>query len=189
VVLVDSTVWIDFFNGVETPETGWLDRELSEQRLGALDPIVCEVLQGVSSDEEADDVLGELRRPEIFDTGVVVLASGGGTQLSSPALSEANRSITDEGKMEVSIREVDFPPPPLRTIYRLSRFTVESVAMSDAYWVTHRRLEREGKLAHSSETCPERLGGKVVKIWQQETGWKDVTAPQAFGPFGNAATR
>jgi predicted nucleic acid-binding protein len=58
VVIVDSTVWIDFFNGVETPETDWLDRELSEQRLGVLDLIVCEVLQGVSSDEEAEEVLG-----------------------------------------------------------------------------------------------------------------------------------
>jgi hypothetical protein len=97
--------------------------------------------------------------------------------------------ITDEGRIEVSVREVDTPPPPLRAIYRLSRFTVESVAMSDAYWETHRRFEREGKLTHSSETCPERLEGKVVKIWQRETGWKDVTAPQAFAPFGSAATR
>jgi hypothetical protein len=82
------------------------------------------------------------------------------------ARSELNRStgspinypyslvITDEGRIEVSIREVDTPPPPLRAIYRLSRFTVESVAMSDAYWETHRRFEREGKLTHSSETCP-----------------------------------
>jgi predicted nucleic acid-binding protein len=75
VVIVDSTVWIDFFNGVDTPETDWLDRELSEQRLGVLDLIVCEVLQGVSSDQEADEVLEELRRLEIFDTGGVVLAS------------------------------------------------------------------------------------------------------------------
>lgn len=74
-VIVDSTVWIDFFNGVETPETDWLDRELSDQRLGVLDLIVCEVLQGVSSDEEADDVLGDLRRLEIFDTGGVALVS------------------------------------------------------------------------------------------------------------------
>ena len=57
---------------------------------------------------------------------------------------------------------------------------------SGAYWETHRRLEREGKLTHSSETCPERLDGKVVKIWQRETGWKDVNAPQAFAPVVNA---
>jgi len=84
---------------------------------------------------------------------------------------------------------VDIPPPPLRAIYRLSRFTVESVAMSDLYWETHRRLEREGKLTHSSETCPEGLEGKMVKIWQPETGWKDVIAPQAFAPFVNGASR
>jgi hypothetical protein len=97
--------------------------------------------------------------------------------------------VTDQGMIEVSIREVDIPPPQLRAIYRLSRFTVESVAMSDAYWDTHRRLEREGKVTHSSERCPERLEGKVVKIWQQETGWKDVRAPQAFSPHANGGSR
>jgi hypothetical protein len=61
--------------------------------------------------------------------------------------------------------------------------------MSDAYWETHRRFEREGKLTHSSETCPERLEGKMVKIWQPETGWKDVIAPQAFPPLVNATPK
>ena len=74
-VIVGSTVWIDFFNGVETPETEWVDRELSQQRLGVLDLIVCEVLQGVSTDQEAEEVLGELRQLEIFDTAGVALAS------------------------------------------------------------------------------------------------------------------
>jgi predicted nucleic acid-binding protein len=75
VVIVDTTVWVDFFNGAETPETSWLDRQLSEQRLGVLDLIVCEILQGVSDDAEADEVLGELRRLEFFETGGAALAT------------------------------------------------------------------------------------------------------------------
>jgi hypothetical protein len=30
-LLVDSTVWIDYFNGAKTPETDFLDRILGEE--------------------------------------------------------------------------------------------------------------------------------------------------------------
>ncbi len=74
-VIVDTTVWIDFFNGTSTPETEWLDRELTQQRLGLLDLILCEVLQGVSTEEEAADLLRELRAFEIFESTGVDLAT------------------------------------------------------------------------------------------------------------------
>ena len=49
-VVVDTTVWVDYLNGVSTPETEWLEREASRQRLGLLDLMVCEILQGLSTD-------------------------------------------------------------------------------------------------------------------------------------------
>ncbi len=73
-VIVDTTVWVDYLNGVNTPEVEWFDREAERQRLGLLDVIVCEVLQGVSTDADAARVLRGLRRFAIFDTGGVVLA-------------------------------------------------------------------------------------------------------------------
>jgi hypothetical protein len=73
-VIVDTTVWIDYFKGVDTPEAAWLDRHLTEQRLGLLDLMVCEILQGVENDAEANRVLAQLRRFEIFATGGVDLA-------------------------------------------------------------------------------------------------------------------
>jgi len=30
-VIVDTTIWIDYLNGVGTRETDWLDRELDRQ--------------------------------------------------------------------------------------------------------------------------------------------------------------
>jgi predicted nucleic acid-binding protein len=74
VVIIDTTVWVDYLNGVSTPEVEWFDRESERQRLGLLDLTVCEVLQGVSTDAAAARVLRRLRRFEIFDTGGVVLA-------------------------------------------------------------------------------------------------------------------
>ena len=74
-VIVDTTVWVDYLNGVGTPEVEWLDRETSRQRLGLLDLMACEVLQGLSTDQEALSVLRHLRQFEIFETGGVELAT------------------------------------------------------------------------------------------------------------------
>jgi predicted nucleic acid-binding protein len=73
-VIVDTTVWVDYLKGASTPEVEWLDRETSHQRLGLLDLMACEVLQGLSRDEEAVRVLRHLRRFEIFRTGGIELA-------------------------------------------------------------------------------------------------------------------
>ena len=43
-VIVDTTVWIDYLNGISTSQTDWLDTELARQRLGLTDLILCEVL-------------------------------------------------------------------------------------------------------------------------------------------------
>lgn len=45
-VLVDTSVWIDYFNGVPSPETGLLDTMLGVEEIGIGDLILTEVLQG-----------------------------------------------------------------------------------------------------------------------------------------------
>ena len=74
-VIVDTTVWVDYLNGVPTPETDWLDAQAARQRLGLLDLMVCEILQGLPTDRDASRVLPHLRRFEIFETGGVALAA------------------------------------------------------------------------------------------------------------------
>jgi len=71
---VDTTVWIDYFQGVENPETEWLNTELDRQRLGLTDIILCEVLQGVRDDVVAREVERRLLNLEVFDTGGVAVA-------------------------------------------------------------------------------------------------------------------
>ena len=73
-VIVDTTVWIDYFQGVKNPETDWLDGELDRQRLGLTDVILCEVLQGVRDDVVAKEVEQKLLKLDVFDTGGVDLA-------------------------------------------------------------------------------------------------------------------
>ncbi len=73
-VIVDTTVWVDYFNGNATAQTDWLERELNQQRLGLTDLILTEVLQGLHTEREAADTRRELLKFEVFTTGGVVLA-------------------------------------------------------------------------------------------------------------------
>jgi predicted nucleic acid-binding protein len=72
--IVDTTVWIDYLGGRSNPETEWLDRELTEQRFGLTDIILCEILQGIREDVTFRHVQRELFNFEIFPTGGVELA-------------------------------------------------------------------------------------------------------------------
>ena len=73
-VIVDTTVWIDYLQGIRNPETDWLEAELDRQRLGLTDVILCEVLQGVRYEATATTVERQLLKLEVFQTGGVDLA-------------------------------------------------------------------------------------------------------------------
>lgn len=51
-VIVDSSVWIDYFNGNSTAESDFLDRILGVQDIAVGDLILTEVLQGFRSDKD-----------------------------------------------------------------------------------------------------------------------------------------
>ena len=53
-ILVDFSVWIDYFNGTATSQTDFQDRILGEQPILVGDLILAEVLQGFLRDEDFD---------------------------------------------------------------------------------------------------------------------------------------
>ncbi len=73
-VIVDTTVWIDYLGGTANDQTLWLDREVGQQRLGLTDLILCEVLQGIRSDTVCAQVRHDLEKFHVFETGGVELA-------------------------------------------------------------------------------------------------------------------
>lgn len=73
-VVVDTTVWVDYLRGLQNRETDYFDRELGRQRFGLTDLILCEVLQGVSDERAFTRVLRGLRKFEFFQTGGEELA-------------------------------------------------------------------------------------------------------------------
>ncbi|GAA5523408.1 PIN domain nuclease [Aliifodinibius salicampi] len=51
-ILVDTSVWIDYFNGIENKQTESLDQILSEQTVLVGDIILTEILQGFVNEKE-----------------------------------------------------------------------------------------------------------------------------------------
>ena len=51
-LLVDSSVWIDYFNGAVTPQTDHLDNLLGSELVVTGDLILAEVLQGFKQDRD-----------------------------------------------------------------------------------------------------------------------------------------
>lgn len=51
-ILVDSSVWIDYFNGKKTAKTDWLDSALGNKPIITGDLILTEVLQGFQNDND-----------------------------------------------------------------------------------------------------------------------------------------
>ncbi len=62
-ILVDSSVWVDFFRNRSTAQAEWLDKNLGIEGLVVGDLILAEVLRGFKDDrgfEEARRLLGRL---------------------------------------------------------------------------------------------------------------------------------
>lgn len=74
VIIVDTTVWIDYLRGTHTLMLTGLKANLTIERLGLTDLILCEVLQGTITEHQCDVAREELLKLEVFETGTVPLA-------------------------------------------------------------------------------------------------------------------
>ena len=73
-IVVDTSVWIDYFRDNETPQTAWLEIGLERNRLAITDLILCEILQGIREDKQYRETLKTLFQLEIYSSGGVDLA-------------------------------------------------------------------------------------------------------------------
>jgi predicted nucleic acid-binding protein len=69
VILVDSSVWIDYFRGRPTAQTDLLEGLLDSQELAIGDLIFTEVLQGCKLDKEFNEVRRLLARLDLIVLG------------------------------------------------------------------------------------------------------------------------
>jgi predicted nucleic acid-binding protein len=92
-IVVDSTVWIDFLNGRNAPHVRRLRALLGESEIIVGDLMLCEVLQGLESERAARDVEVLLRS---FD-----IVSMAGTEIAVAAA----RNYRELRALDVTIRK------------------------------------------------------------------------------------
>ena len=68
-VLVDSSVWIDYFNGADTWQVERLDRLLGREPIIIGDLILAEVLQGFRSDRDFEPLATHLSLKTVSPAG------------------------------------------------------------------------------------------------------------------------
>ena len=66
-ILVDSSVWIDYFNGQSTKQTDYLDGILGTEPVAIGDLILAEVLQGFRDDADFDTARRLLKELTIYE--------------------------------------------------------------------------------------------------------------------------
>jgi predicted nucleic acid-binding protein len=77
-ILVDSSVWIDFFRDQPTPQAQWLDHRLGVEELVVGDLILAEVLRGFKDDRgfnETRRMLGRLPQISLCGEDLAVQAA------------------------------------------------------------------------------------------------------------------
>ena len=68
-ILVDSSVWIDYFKGTVTTQTEMLDELLGQQPLAIGDLILTEVLQGFDNERDFNDARKMLTSLMVVELG------------------------------------------------------------------------------------------------------------------------
>ncbi len=74
-ILVDSSVWIDYFRGADTAETEALDLLLGREPLAVGDLILTEVLQGFNTAREFESAWGLLTSLTVIEIGGLEVAA------------------------------------------------------------------------------------------------------------------
>ena len=86
--IVDSSVWIDYFHGQNTPQTNLLNAALGQRAIGLGDIILCEVLQGFRDQRDFG-----LARQSLFQFTIYTI---GGTEIAVKS-AENYRSLRRQG--------------------------------------------------------------------------------------------
>ena len=68
-IFVDSSVWVDYFNGTQSAETDYLDSLLGKEPVGLGDVVLLEVLQGFRSDQDYKTAKDLLTALTVFTLG------------------------------------------------------------------------------------------------------------------------
>ena len=118
-ILVDTSVWIDYLNGVVSPQTDLLDSSIIEGTVALGDIIFLEILQGIKNEREFEKTkrsLSTLEQHQLLGTDMVIKCAENFRFLRKKGLTI--RKTTDviiatfciENKMPLLFVDRDFKP-------------------------------------------------------------------------------
>lgn len=88
------------------------------------------------------------------------------------------RVSREQDRIIVRTVEIDGNPLSATAIYEFDQdMRLRSARYDDVYWTWHERLEREGRLTHAREACPERDGPREIRVWA-DAGWQTIAPPR-----------
>lgn len=67
VIIADTSVWVDYFNGKSTPQTDFLDNQLDAGNVAIFDVILMEILQGFRHQKDFDQAKTALETLYCYD--------------------------------------------------------------------------------------------------------------------------
>ncbi len=118
-ILVDSSVWIDYFNGIGSPEADFLDRALDTDAICLGDIILAEVLQGFRKDADfrnARELLTSLPVYHILTPELALISADNYRKLRKRGIT-VRKSVDAwiatfciENKLPLLFRDRDFVP-------------------------------------------------------------------------------
>jgi len=83
----------------------------------------------------------------------------------------------ERGRIIVRTMEVEGDPVSATAIYEFDNdLRLLRARYDDLYWTVHANFERDGKIRHGRETCPERGGPPAVHVWDGANGWTRLRA-------------
>ena len=88
-VIIDSSVWIDYFHDEANEQTAWLDASFGLRPMGLTNLILCEVLQGMRRERQYRGALNRLTSLPVFDfagTGVAIASAANYRALGSQGI-------------------------------------------------------------------------------------------------------
>ena len=74
IIVVDSSVWVNYFDNTSNPKTEWLDRAIGRELIVMPDLNLCEVLQGIRAEPQYEEIKLQLLEFEVFPTGGLEMA-------------------------------------------------------------------------------------------------------------------
>ncbi len=118
-IVVDSSVWIDYFSGTPSLEVEKLDSILGVEPVAIGDPVLTEVLQGFRTDKDfrkAKELLMSLHIVNMLDTSIALKSAANFRSLRKKGIT-VRKTIDSiiatyciENKLQLLHSDIDFQP-------------------------------------------------------------------------------